>query len=263
MAERVFFGPDWDNQVIDFETSVHPFPAEQWKIVRKLNEKYIQMGKEEWEDFGCAPMKAIALFECVDENDGQSAFMKIYMQIPYAGSEFFSSTYRRQQATPDAEIAELSALQKLQANKCKSAPKLLNWKKEIQDDSGLVPGGFLVYLIIEKLPGIILSRARFWELSRTERDKIRDAFETSYKDCLASGAIQTAGVLGDHLLWDDANQKIYILGFRNSSLETEKRTWTPNLWLAWGFAKFKDPMTRPLPPDIKDDGKVNEELWEL
>lgn len=83
MAERVFFGPDWDNQVINFETPVYPFPAEQWKIVRKLNEKYIQMGKEEWEDFGCAPMKAIALFECVNVNDDQSAFMKIYMQFVY------------------------------------------------------------------------------------------------------------------------------------------------------------------------------------
>jgi hypothetical protein len=44
-----------------------------------------------------------------------------------------------------------------------------------------MPGGFLHYLLIEKLEGLQLSRDLFWTLDRDERDQIRVAFKDAFK----------------------------------------------------------------------------------
>lgn len=64
---------------------------------------------------------------------------------------------------------------------CKSAPQLINYKREIQNDHGRVPGGFIVYLVTAELPGIRLSSEEYWKFSKEKRQEIREAFETAYK----------------------------------------------------------------------------------
>lgn len=76
---------------------------------------------------------------------------------------------------------EHKALIVLAKSNCQSAPLLLDWMTQKQDDTMAVPGGYITYLVTKKLPGTILSRDAFWNLSRAERDVIRNAFKTSYQ----------------------------------------------------------------------------------
>jgi hypothetical protein len=83
---------------------------------------------------------------------------------------------------PDAKIDEEFALITLTEAGCKSSPLLLNHKRATQaDDSPYVPGGFIVYLVTEALPGIILDEDKYWELEYNERTKIRLAFKDAYE----------------------------------------------------------------------------------
>jgi hypothetical protein len=103
-------------------------------------------------------------------------------RVPYAGSEFHSAedTCRAQQAGPNTPIMEHTARLTLKKKDCQSAPKLINCKRSIQDELGFVPGGYIVYLVTENPPGIVLERFKFWDLSRGERDEIREAFRLAY-----------------------------------------------------------------------------------
>ena len=66
-------------------------------------------------------------------------------------------------------------------NKCTSSPALVSVNRETQDDdSKMVPGGFMIYLLLEHLPGIKMGPL-FWDLNREERDKIRTAFRTGWE----------------------------------------------------------------------------------
>lgn len=62
---------------------------------------------------------------------------------------------------------------------CKSALKLLQVKKEKQGDGGLVPGGPIVYLHIEKIPDVQFG-SWFKRLDHPVRDIIRQAFKDAW-----------------------------------------------------------------------------------
>lgn len=61
-------------------------------------------------------------------------------------------------------------------------PRLLGWNQGEQNDSGMVPGGFLVFFLSwEKVPGVRLGDYRgateFWKLDDKEREDIRIALQ--------------------------------------------------------------------------------------
>ncbi|KAI7976394.1 hypothetical protein EIK77_007723 [Talaromyces pinophilus] len=126
--EPVFF-PDWIDRVISFDSN------NDWKITNKLTEHNNQSNA--WIYKGDPrPMEAWGVFECVN-GAMESAIMKIYMQIPYAGSEAARPNIRRPQASTHLarySRAGFPALITLTQNGCKSAPTLLDWKKGEQND---------------------------------------------------------------------------------------------------------------------------------
>lgn len=63
---------------------------------------------------------------------------------------------------------------------CASTPQLLQVKQEKQEPTDMVPGGQVVYLLVEKLPGKQLG-SEFWELYQDKRDAIRRAFKTAWE----------------------------------------------------------------------------------
>jgi hypothetical protein len=115
--------------------------------------------------------------------------MKIHMQIPYQGSEFELPEERATQASGilvDASQCEYDALQRLTEKDCKSTPTLLGHKKDKQQENGLVPGGYILYLLMTRMPGILLGgndihNPIFWKLPGTTRNDIREAFKVAYK----------------------------------------------------------------------------------
>jgi hypothetical protein len=57
---------------------------QEWKRVKKLNEKNTQDTEEEWEESGYAPMEAMALFRCANPaGPDKSTYMKIFIQSVY------------------------------------------------------------------------------------------------------------------------------------------------------------------------------------
>lgn len=68
------------------------------------------------------------------------------MQIPYFGTEIDDKVTRARQAAPKWMPPELIAYKGLMDKKSDVTPRLLGWRREQQDESGLVPGGFLVSL---------------------------------------------------------------------------------------------------------------------
>lgn len=81
--------------------------------------------------------------------------------------------------------SELIAYQDLTLKDSPFTPRLLGWKEGTQDRSGVVPGGFMIWLVYRKVPGLQLENKYgadpFWSLEGYERELIRDVFLKSLR----------------------------------------------------------------------------------
>ena len=113
------------------------------------------------------------------------------MQIPFEGSEFEPPAIRAVQASqelPWHAEAELKALQRLLAIGSLHTPKLPASKHETQPNDGMVPGGFIFFLVFSEMPGIALARkdqprkeSLYWAQSSSTRSVIRQAFKNAWQ----------------------------------------------------------------------------------
>ena len=117
------------------------------------------------------------------------------------------------------------ALKLFTEKKSTVTPVLLGYKFESQDARGLVPGGFVCYLVWNILPRVKLDdksdrRPLFWELPRSERDDIRVAFEYTHKYVRAPYIF----------LWQYADRSQTTQRTRNHSLivRIETSVWNPD-----------------------------------
>lgn len=169
--------------MISFEASPD-YSANDWRITSKLSEHNNQSNAFIYQR-DPRPTEAWGVFKCVNNANAQSAIMKIYKQIPYDGSLPTTPNFRRVQAS--ANLArysrrELPALTTLTKAKCKSTPILINCKQAQQNNFDVLPDGYILYLVMRKLPGIRLRYDLYWqEMSRGERDAIRQAFKQSWQ----------------------------------------------------------------------------------
>ncbi|OQD95336.1 hypothetical protein PENSOL_c021G05409 [Penicillium solitum] len=151
----------------------------KWRILKKLNEYEFQVNQEENNDYGSRSF-ASAKFECSDpKRSSKKAFMRMYIQLPHRKTEMDDADTRGRQAvafTPP----ELNAYQDLTQNHSSNTPKLIGYKTGTQDRSGLVPGGFIIWLVWEIVPGLRLGdddgAGPFWALESEEREQVRTAF---------------------------------------------------------------------------------------
>lgn len=162
-----FRGPPLDTISFDL-----PIPS-KWKVIEKMNEKA----------GGLAVSWACIKYRCQKSDDKtQIAHIRIWMQIPNFGTEIDDQATRAQQAAPTWMPLELIAYKGLTDNQSDVTPRLIGWRKE-QDASGLVPGGFLVSLAWEEVPGTHLGDQlgsdAFWNLDEDERNRVRDAFKVT------------------------------------------------------------------------------------
>ena len=84
-----------------------------------------------------------------------------------------------QRGVPSKDVNEVTALEvdrldRLTELGCTSTPRLIDYERMIQDDKMWLPGGYVVYILMELLPGQPIYD--FWVLPRKERDDIRKAF---------------------------------------------------------------------------------------
>lgn len=105
---------------------------------------------------------------------------------------------------------EIEALSRLTQAKCSYSPKLLSWSREKQGSSMWIPGGWFIFILMEKLPGI--PPFNFWKpspdkpaMTRAQRHEVREGSKNTlswvfpaFPSCTAienliSGPFLTAG----------------------------------------------------------------------
>ncbi|CAG8887119.1 unnamed protein product [Penicillium egyptiacum] len=130
---------------------------------------------------GHGPSFAAAKFLCHrKENSSKQAFMRIYLQIPISGTQYQSSRIRRQQAAEPQLHVELRTLKALKELKCDVVPDLLAHREGKQGEDSIVPGGYMTYVVWDKVPREPLSFQGFWELDLESRKPIRDKFREAF-----------------------------------------------------------------------------------
>lgn len=103
-------------------------------------------------------------------------------RIPSPSTQTYPLLSRSKQATttltPPA-TNEITALTTLTASNSSSTPSLLSWKQANQDCDAGIPGGYVVYILMEKLPGVRADNL-LRELGREERDLLRGCFREAW-----------------------------------------------------------------------------------
>jgi hypothetical protein len=158
------------------------YPPRDWLILEKLSERLTPVTRKDF-DNGMGPAYTSGKYLCRLTGAGNKrklAYMRIYKQIPLAGTELDNLDVRKAQASEPRNHVELDALKYLTENRCTATPKLRGYGIEKQDSNDLVPGGYIMYVVWEKVPGDSLDPKEFWNLPYNKRQIIRDNFKKAY-----------------------------------------------------------------------------------
>ncbi|KAJ5528584.1 hypothetical protein N7527_001977 [Penicillium freii] len=169
------------------EAPLH-IPAQTWVIVEKLKEDPCRLTREDVSD-GIGVSYTSAKFLCRPAGPGNEtklAFMRIYQQVPIAGTEF-KPRLRASQAVEEPENGELVALKSFLIHECEVVPRLLGYQQSKQKEDDMVPGGFVTYIVWEKVPGDSFDHLKFWLRPFNEREAIRDKFRLVFTRLLKFG----------------------------------------------------------------------------
>ncbi|CAG8903157.1 unnamed protein product [Penicillium egyptiacum] len=152
-----------------------------WVITEKLSERAAPLTDHDVK-MGRGSAKTVGKFLCyLAEDPEQIAFMRIYQQIPITGTEDASNDTLARQAVPPGVCGELECFKLLQSGRCSAVPRFLGHAESTQGDDGLLPGGYIRYLVWEKVPGEPLTEEFFWGLDDTARKNIRSKFCAAYE----------------------------------------------------------------------------------
>ncbi|KAH8426468.1 uncharacterized protein LDX57_004205 [Aspergillus melleus] len=228
-ASRSWFrGPQ--PQTISFEL---PSPS-RWRVLEKVNELEAQM-----DEYSGVCSYACIKYRCQILGDRtQTSYVRIYKQIYHFGTEADDPATRARQAV-DWIPPELRACKKMTDKGSTVTPRLLGWRRDKQYRTGLVPGGFIVSLAWEELPGIQLGddygADRFWELEREERDRVRKAFKNTLQKIESLG-IQPAFAHAKNLVWHSSSDTLSVVGFREPA-SIKRKPWSVRNFKMYGLVK--------------------------
>ncbi|KAI9924868.1 hypothetical protein MW887_006725 [Aspergillus wentii] len=207
---------------------VHFSDAGIWTLTEKLDEENTQLSEEDYEIFkdagGLGAAYGTFLATKTHDSSTETALIRAFLQVPHAGSSFMTPEERADQAVD--RIARLARME---------IDALMHSSILKQDQTGLIPGGFLVFLLIERLPGVRLDTC-FWDYDRSERDAIRSAFRTAWEESVRAGIINESVGL-EHPLWDRGHQKVYFTAFQSWCLAEPIDVWWDIFWIMWGLAE--------------------------
>ncbi|KAB8276888.1 hypothetical protein BDV30DRAFT_205537 [Aspergillus minisclerotigenes] len=236
MTDNTFF-EGYEGQEVHFQVG-----PSTWILTGLIKERNSQVDAE-----GFYKDKTIGgaygTFLCHSFTDpNQRGVMKVFKQIPYQGSEYGTAGQRAGQASQDLDYyitSQLEALRILTVSGCQSTPCILSMQIERQNTTDSVPNGYIVFLLLNHLPGVQLSKAIFWAFEDTVRERIRQAFRVAWEDCVKSGVVPVLQNI-EHVFWNEAANKAYLIGFRMSEKARIQDVWRDTRWIAWGMAECPD-----------------------
>lgn len=161
------------------EPSFH-LSHQPWVIEKKLSERSQPMTQQDFTD-GLGLPFAAAKFLCYPKGTpSKKAFMRIYLQIPVTGIQHESRQIRREQAAKPQPHVELTALKALKKLECDVVPDLLAYQEGKQGEDNIVPGGYITYVVWDKVPGEPLNAEEFWQQDLNSRQAIRAKFREAF-----------------------------------------------------------------------------------
>ncbi|KAH8811932.1 hypothetical protein F5884DRAFT_855254 [Xylogone sp. PMI_703] len=202
------------------------FRGAAWQLTEKISEAA---------DEYVLPCEARAVYNATQVEGpsiGEKAIVKIRMEIPSRLHPDITLEELREYKCPNGlskyTVQEVNNVCHLSNAGCKSSPKLLDWFVDTQREGMPFPGSYIVFILMEKLPGII--PWEFWRMPIEKRDGIREAFDKAIKykalmifiheineDCreVYSHGIESNDAGIKNLLWDERNNKCYILDYED------------------------------------------------
>ncbi|CAI7634572.1 unnamed protein product [Penicillium glandicola] len=236
---------DLEGTQVTFDAVSEPpfnFPAQTWIILEKLNEESNRLTKEDIAaELG--PSDTTGKFLCRParkEDDNRRAFLRIYQQVPIAGTETKKAAIRASQAveTPP-DHPELIAFRKFTKLECDVVPRLLGYQQRQQDHDEGVPGGYVTYILWEKVAGESLDLTVFWRLPFADRQAIRDKFRQVYTRFLLCGYMPCmAGP--SKIIYDKSSGQMHICGFKLASPFDEPQQWGDINYFQYGLIQPSD-----------------------
>lgn len=169
---------------------------------------------------GYRPSYALATFRVRSDLDGQDAYMRVYLQVPHKGTEFFPPNKRAKQAAAGYH-REVEAMKAFHEQGSTITPALLAIQEDIQDKEGVIPGGYVVHIVFQRVPGVRLADDTtvpgyaptlhnfFQVFSTPERDQIRMVFDKEYRELRKLGWLPSFP-WATNLIWDSDASKLRV-----------------------------------------------------
>ncbi|KAJ5774791.1 hypothetical protein N7457_009687, partial [Penicillium paradoxum] len=181
------------------------------------------------------------------------AFMRIYKQIPIAGTEYEAPIIRAVQATGRLNIKSWPS----KRTAVILSPKLLGYQLGKQGETDLVPGGYILYLVWEKVPGESLDFHRFWSCPFSERQEFRAKFRRAYETLVRFGyRPQMPGL--PKIIYEWATGEMHISGFRCAVPTDPSQNWNDLIYVQYSLALATTAMDKYYPvksTDLYHDAK--------
>ncbi|KAH8811931.1 hypothetical protein F5884DRAFT_295204 [Xylogone sp. PMI_703] len=184
---------------------------------------------------------------------GKEAIVKLRMELPNVSSSRVTPKVLSSRVTPKempkledpdslapSTTREARCLYYLTKAGCKSCPKFLGWYGLIQTEDMPLPGGYLVWLFMEKVPGV--TPRNFWQMSEEEREQIRKAFHEALVDVYSCGVVPQDEAIRN-LVWDRENCKCYIVDYEDYELggkeKLQDKQWMNRAKFRWQLDRLR------------------------
>ncbi|KAJ9294033.1 hypothetical protein DTO271G3_7161 [Paecilomyces variotii] len=184
----------------------------EWKIEAILTEREFDDSITRKHDLYEASGICIAV-QTKGPSKGSEAILRVRMQIPpdTSDDEDDDNTERSKFAKDKISwIAdnEIDILEQLTEKGCSCTPKLLDYRITRQTKDQYVPGGYIAFILMEKLPGRNLNNFHTFTLEK--RDEVRIAAARAIREFHSLGYLHLDPGRRN-LIWDDETKRCFII----------------------------------------------------
>ncbi|KAK2757286.1 hypothetical protein FQN54_004800 [Arachnomyces sp. PD_36] len=217
---------DWFQNLFD-QTKLD-FANSTWLVEEKLSTKTIE---------SLLPCQATAVYRCrqIEPASGKEGIIKIHMQIPHSGGPSVKQAANEEITRINiCAKTEIDFLTHLTKHGCRSTPRLISHTLIRQTEEMRLPGGYIIFLLMEKLPGKTIFD--FWNYDLGTRNRIRAAFKSAWME-MNSACVRHNDTAIRNILWDEEAEKCYILDFEDAEFIDSPTNWPTHEFSYWELEK--------------------------
>ncbi|KAJ9232140.1 hypothetical protein DTO169E5_7611 [Paecilomyces variotii] len=219
-----------------------PQTETEWELKQVLTEKIfddIITGKD-----GVYEVSGLALVtQTRGPSQGTEAILRIRMQIPPVKNP--NSRLRKKfdySKLKETEICwmgdhEIQVLQQLTEAGCSYTPTLIDYDVVAQSDDEYVPGGYIAFILMEKLPGRNLEN--FHTFSLKKRDEVRISFLKSLRKLYALGYMHL-DPRRRNIMWDNDTKRCFFVGIEEFDYQGKIKLIPRIDYRLWGLGSKHD-----------------------